>query len=319
VIVDATLKRREFIKKTVGTGAAALIGGGLGWASSIKSLSFSSASKFPDLAVVEGEDNLAIARKAVELLGGIKRFVPHNSRVAILPNSQGAHPGTFTKPEIVRAVVRMCKEAGAQEINCLSWLPEKYWVATGLSDALREEGAYLKIIDLKNEAQFKSVFLPKGKILHEAKIMKELFSNDCFINLPITKDHAGNKYTGAMKNLMALNFAQVNRTFHSGDFKTKPDDIDRLDQCIADLNLAIKPTLCIVDATEFITTNGPFGPGELARPHKVIAGVDRVAIDTYCASLRGLKSEDILMIRKGHEHGLGQIDLGKVRIKEITA
>ena len=67
-----------------------------------------------------------------------------------------------------------------------------------------------------------------------------------------------------MKNLMGLNFAEVNRTFHTGDFKTKPDDIDRLDQCIADLNLAVKPTLCVIDATEFITTNGPFGPGVLA-------------------------------------------------------
>jgi uncharacterized protein (DUF362 family) len=120
-----------------------------------------------------------------------------------------------------------------------------------------------------------------------------------------------------MKNLMALNFAQVNRTFHSGDFKTKPDDINRLDQCIADLNLAVTPALCIVDATEIITTNGPFGPGELARPRKIVAGVDRVAVDSYCASLRNLKGGDILMIRKGYEHGLGEIDLKKVRLQEV--
>lgn len=317
--MDRKLKRRDFIKKSVGTGAVALIGGGLAWPRPGTGLSSSGKPGHPDVAVVKGEDCLASTRRAVALLGGIERFVPKNARVAILPNTQSAHPGTFTKPDIVRAVIRMCKQAGASEVNCLSWLPEKFWVATGLAAVLKEEGAELKIVDLKAEALFKPVALPKGKILREAMIMKELFNNDCLINLPITKDHAGNKFTGAMKNMMALNFAQVNRTFHSGDFKTQPDDIDRLDQCIADLNLAIKPVLSVVDATEIITTNGPFGPGELARPRKVVAGVDRIAVDSYCASLRGLKGEDILMIRKGHEHGLGEIDLNKVRIQEVAA
>ena len=316
--MDRKLNRRDFLKKSAGTGAAALIGGGLAWPRSGTDLSRSAISEFPDVAVVQGQDYLTNTRKAVDLVGGIARFVPKNARVAILPNTQSAHPGTFTKPDIVRAVVRMCKAAGASEVNCLSWLPEKFWTATGLAGVLKEEGAELKIVDLKAEALFKPVALPKGKILREAMIMKEFFDNDCLINLPITKDHAGNKFTGAMKNLMGLNFAQVNRTFHSGDFKTNPDDIDRLDQCIADLNLAVKPVLSIVDATEFITTNGPFGPGELAAPRKIVVGVDRIAVDSYCASLRGFKGQEILMIKKGYEHGLGEIDLKKVRIQEIA-
>jgi uncharacterized protein (DUF362 family) len=213
----------------------------------------------------------------------------------------------------------MCRAAGAREVRCLSWLPEKSWAAAGLAGVLKEEGAELKIVDLKAEALFKPIAIPGGKVLREARIMNELFDSDCLINLPITKDHAGNKFTGAMKNLMGLNFAAVNRTFHSGDFKTTPDDIDRLDQCIADLNLAVKPVLSIVDATEIITTNGPFGPGKLAKPRKVVAGVDRIAVDSYCAGLRDLKAEDILMIKKGHEHGLGEIDLGKVKVLEVAA
>ena len=79
------------------------------------------------------------------------------------------------------------------------------------------------------------------------------------------------------------------------------------------------PALCVVDATQIILTNGPFGPGELASPRKVVAGVDRVAVDSYSATLRGLKGEEILMIRKGYAHGLGEIDLDKVRIQEVPA
>jgi uncharacterized protein (DUF362 family) len=90
-----------------------------------------------------------------------------------------------------------------------------------------------------------------------------------------------------------------------------------MDQCIADLNTIIKPDLCIVDATEFITTNGPFGPGKIHKPKKVVAGTDRVAIDAYCSTLWGLNPRDIFMIRYAHEHDLGEIDLNKVSIKEI--
>jgi uncharacterized protein (DUF362 family) len=277
-----------------------------------------SASGACDLAVVEGPDYGKNAVKAVELLGGMAKFVPKGSRVAILPNTQRHHPGTYTKPEIVQTVIRMCREeAGAAEVNCLSWLPAKFWEASGLGKAVTEAGAKLEIVDMNDESLFQSITLPKGKVLKEAKIMKRLYDHDVFLNLPITKDHAGNKFTGAMKNLMGLNFPAVNRFFHTGDMKEKPDDIEHLDQCIADLNTGLKPTLSIVDATEFITTNGPFGPGKIVTPRKVVAGVDRVAVDSYCSTLWGMKAEDIIMIRRGFEHGLGEIDLSKVRVQEI--
>jgi uncharacterized protein (DUF362 family) len=72
-----------------------------------------------------------------------------------------------------------------------------------------------------------------------------------------------------------------------------------------------------VDATEFITTNGPFGPGKLAKPQKIVAGVDRVAIDAYCATLWGLRPEDIIMIDRGFEHKIGEINFKKLKVKEI--
>jgi uncharacterized protein (DUF362 family) len=180
-----------------------------------------------------------------------------------------------------------------------------------------EEGAGLRLIS-KEEAHFRAVPVPKGKALAEARLLNALFDHDVWINMPVTKDHAGNKFTGTMKNLMGLNSPASNRGFHKDNWKTDPGAIQYLDQCVADLNTVVRPALCIVDATEFIITNGPFGPGELLKPKKVVAGVDRVAVDAYCASLWGLRAEDIFMIRQGHEHGLGEIRLSKVNIKEAT-
>jgi uncharacterized protein (DUF362 family) len=162
------------------------------------------------------------------------------------------------------------------------------------------------------------VKIPNGKALKEARIMREFYKNDVFINMPITKDHAGNKFTGTMKNYMGLNYRTNNRTFHKEGWRTVASDIEFLDLCIADLNTIIKPTLNIVDATELIITNGPMGPGKVIKPQKVVAGLDRVAVDSYCCTLWGLKAEDIYMIKAGFAHGLGQMDLSKVKIKEVT-
>lgn len=314
--MDKKIGRRDFFKKSAKIGFSTALG--FGFASLTEGRISLSGEESVDICVATGSDYHAATLKAVKCLGGIKKFVPQEAKVALLPNSQSRHPGSFTKPEVVQAVIEMCMEAGAKEVNCLTWLKKEYWEATGLAAAVDEAGATMKFVEAE-EANFKSVPVPGGKTMKEVMIMKEFYNNDVFIDMPIPKDHAGNKFTGTQKNLMGLNFRTNNRLFHRQDWQTNPESIQYLDQCIVDLNKVIRPTLCIVDATEFITTNGPFGPGELAKPQKIVAGVDRIAIDAYCTTLWGMKGEDIYMIKVGSEQGLGEIDLNKVKIKEIKA
>ena len=172
------------------------------------------------------------------------------------------------------------------------------------------------IVNLRDESLFEPTPIPNGIALTEARIMKARSDYDVLISVPITKDHAGNKFTGTLKNLMGLNSPVSNREFHMDNWTTDIGAITHLDQCVADLNTIFQPDLCIVDATEIIITNGPFGPGELIRPHKIIAGTDRVAIDSYCCGLWDLNPQDIMTITKAHEHGLGEIDLTKVNVIE---
>ena len=300
--------RREFLRASAGAGLGLALGGTLGASSG-------AAAKASVVGVGIGPDGAAAAAKAVALLGGMKKFVSKGARVALLPNVQSRHPGSFTKPEILRAVIRMCRKAGAKEINCLSWQTVKQWEDTGLQAVLEAEGAGLRIFE-KDEALFKPVSVPGGVALKEARPLAALAEHDVLINMPIAKDHAGNRFTGTMKNLMGLNSPANNRTFHRPNWKTDPGDIAHLDQSIVDLNKAVKPALNIVDAVEIIVTNGPFGPGQLFRPGKVVAGTDRVAIDAYCASLWGLDPKDIVQIKRAAEQGLGQIDLARVNLRE---
>jgi uncharacterized protein (DUF362 family) len=305
-----TIGRREFLKTGAGAGLTLAMAKALAAGSGTKPLTKPSV-----VGVGIGEDYARATAKAVGLLGSFKTFVPKGSRVALLPNVQSRHPGSFTKPEILRAVIGLCKKAGAKEINCLSWQTVKQFEDTGLKAVIDAEGIGLKLFE-KDESLFKPVPIPKGVALKEARLLAALDDHDRLINMPITKDHAGNKFTGTMKNLMGLNSPGNNRTFHKPNWKTDPDDIAHLDQCIVDLNKALKPALNVVDATEILVSNGPFGPGQLMRPEKVIAGTDRVAIDAYCAGLWGLKPDEIVQIKRASEQGLGEIDLIKVVLKE---
>jgi len=304
------INRRSFIKKSTSIGVGSVLSTSL-----LSEVAF--AKESIEIAVVKGKNYFLNAIKAVELLGGIHKFVPKNSNVALLPNPQSNNPGTFTKPEIVKAAIQMCKQAGAKEIAILGWLPQRYWQNTGIKKIADKEGAKLVITNLRDESQFNRIPVPKGKILKEARILKTFDNYDVLINMNISKEHSGNNLSGALKNLMGLNSPVSNQTFHKRNWTLIMDDIELLDQCIADLNTIICPNLCIIDSTEFITTNGPNGPGKLKKLQKVIAGTDPVAIDTYCATLFGYNPKNIIAINKAYEHGIGEMDLSKLSIKEI--
>lgn len=308
------IDRREFVKRTAKLGASLALG-----TAAIDGLAggpaAARAAGGATIIAAESEDYGKAAVKAVAELGGMKKFVPKGSRVAVLANVQSKHPGTYTKPEILQAVLRMCREAGAAEVSVLSQAAQKAWDDLGMTELIKAEGAVLRLFERDGE-HFRSVPVPGGKGLTEARILSAVLDSDVFLNLPVTKDHAGTRFTGAMKNLMGLSSGPTNKIFHKPNWKTDPADIAHLDQCIVDLNKVVKPALNVVDATEFITTNGPFGPGELLKPHLVVAGTDRVAVDAYCCTLWGLKPAEIGVVNLGSEQGMHP---GKVKVRRVKA
>jgi uncharacterized protein (DUF362 family) len=279
--MNRPLNRRRFMKKTACLGAASVFGPVFIHCSR-KEAGRSSQGRIRQIAVAHSSDSMDAAFAAVKAIGGMKAFIP-----------------------------------GAGEVNCISQLPEKNWLQTGLSEVLAGVGGRLMITDRKDLSQFKTIPVSRGKALKEAQVLKTLYEHDILIDVPVTKDHAGNKFTGTMKNLMGLNSGPSNRSFHKKEWTTNPEHTAFLDQCIADLNTVITPDLCVVDATELITTNGPFGPGELIKPQLVLAGNDRVALDAYSCSLWGLKPGDIKTITMAHAHGLGEMDLTDMTVTEL--
>ncbi len=95
-------------------------------------------------------------------------------------------------------------------------------------------------------------------------------------------------------------------------------DLEHPTQCIADLNLVRRPELGILDATEFITDTGPWGPGPIKKHGTVLAGTDPVAMDAHGCTLLGLRPEEVLAIPKAAAHGLGRPTTGALQIIEPT-
>jgi uncharacterized protein (DUF362 family) len=219
------------------------------------------------------------------------------------------------------AVAFLCKEAGAKEVFTVKGEKNKYWRRSPLSE---KHSSLIK--DLKpDETSHITVKNPKGVLRKELDIKQGVMEYDKLINIPIVKDHNATDFTCNLKNMMGASSLTTNLQFHFGRkyiitlIKELGDwwnDMEVFNQCVADLNTARTADLCVVDATEFITTNGPSGPGEIKRLNKIAAGANPVSLDALSSTYLNLKPGEVGMIKKSHECGLGEMDLGKLNISE---
>ena len=308
------MDRREFLKRSAKVGVAVPLGTPILQQALDAESGQAAASQAIDIAAVTGADYYANTIRAVEALGGIGNFVPNGAKVGLLVNSPWQNPGTYTNPDVALAVLRMCHDAGAGDIYSVEGASEAYWHRSSRAGEFASEIAAL----LPSGEKDVVVEIPNGVSLKEATVSRALMECDVLIDIPVVKDHDGTRYTGTLKNLMGASiFDPTNQFMHfGGGAEEFYGDPEHLSQCIADLNLVRQADLCVVDATEFVTTNGPAGPGEIQRPRKVVAGTDMVAVDAFCAEVRGLRSAEVQMIRMAHEHGLGEVDLSSLRILE---
>jgi uncharacterized protein (DUF362 family) len=262
-------------------------------------------AKGGDIAVVEGDTASGMVRKAIALLGGIENHVKKGDRVVLLPNPQGGRPGVSTNAEMVAETIHLCVEAGAAEVTVASIHPPERWFSAGIKEAVDSAGSVIHWP--QSDQDWIEVSVERGEILGKVRIVKRAVENDLLINMPIAKQHDSTGLTCTLKNLMG--FHANNRPFHQG--------AGHLHRCIVDLATLFSPGLLIVDATTVLAENGPFGPGRVISPNKVVAGTDMVAVDALCCGLFQMTPNQIPHIVGSHEMGLGEIDLSQIKIQEI--
>jgi uncharacterized protein (DUF362 family) len=264
---------------------------------------------YPDLAVTVGGDPAANTRLAVEMLGGMGRFVKHGARVVIKPNILTAREpqyGVTTNPAAVAAVVEMCWAAGAASVTVFdrpTAPPLQAYSVSGIQAAVQAAGGTMKQL---SDRDFERIAIPKGRVLTSWPLLTDVFDADVMINMPCAKTHGLAVLTLSMKNLMGV-MGGTRGLVHQ-DFAQK----------IVDTNTLIRPQLVILDAYRLLFRNGPTGGGmQDVKPGRTcVAGTSQVSVDAYGATLFGMKPTDLEYVRVAAEQGVGVADLSKLRIEK---
>jgi uncharacterized protein (DUF362 family)/Pyruvate/2-oxoacid:ferredoxin oxidoreductase delta subunit len=191
-----------------------------------------------------------------------------------------------THPAVVRALIRAAKAAGAAKIlvgDSPGWQGLSSVAAkTGMSAVVREEGAAWA-----DFSEGVSVDLPEGSLIRRFELAKAVVEADLVINAPKLKTHGLMYYTGAVKNLFGCIPGLKKSAFHLR-FPGRAEFAAML----ADLYLAVKPELNVMDAIVAMEGAGPSN----GRPRDiglVLASRSAFALDWLAAGIIGYHPADV--------------------------
>ncbi len=304
----ASMSRRAFIKHNA---SLVLWSAALSWG--IKLPRPAAAADVPDLAVAVGERAVA-TRAAVDLLGGMPRFVKPGQKVIIKPNMSfagGPEDATDTHPDVVGELVAMAKQAGARSIRVLDHtLRREERCIEGVKKACEVYGDNIVQAVSRNRF-FKATAIADGRQMKETDVIWEVLEADVLIAAPVAKSHSSAGVSLSMKGMMGL-------IWNRGIMHSRYD----LHESIVDLASLLKPDLVVVDGSRVLSTNGPAGPGRVLKPDTIIASRDMVAADAKAVAMfewygRRLKPRNVKHIRIAHERGLGRMDIENLRVQQV--
>lgn len=263
-----------------------------------------------DLAIVQNSDPATLVQKAVDMLGGISKFVKKGDVVVVKPNigwDRVPEQAATTNPKVVAEIVRLCKKAGASKVKIFDRTcnqARRCYNRSKIEQMANQAGA--EVSHVYNQ-KFQKVSIPNGKELKSWEFYQDVLKADVFINVPIAKHHSLSRVTLGLKNMMGVIGGNRGKIHYHFDIK------------IVDLNTVIEPQITILDAVRVLMNNGPQGGNlnDVKEMNTIIAGVDPVSVDAYGATLFGLKPEDLSFLQEAQSRGLGRIDLKALRIERV--
>lgn len=242
----------------------------------------------------------------VDRLGGMSRFVkPGQSvllKVNLLTKAEPARAIT-THPEVVRAVVRLVKDAGAGRVaigdspggRTSAQSARAIFEASGMAAVAREEGIDVVLLD----DDVVRAPAPGGLLYQHFNLGRAAVDADVLIDLPRLKTHGFMMMTGAVKNLFGCIPGLEKAQFH-----IKVPDRDDFGDMLIDLLLACHPALSIMDAVIGMEGAGPAG-GTPRHIGAVLASADAVGLDVVAAAITGFDPMAVYTNAAANRRGLG--------------
>jgi len=231
------------------------------------------------VAIVHGDDVPAMVRRAVELIGGIDQLGVRGRRTLVKPNVvSGSPPPTTTDPRVVRAVSELAKAAGAAplavgDMSAVLSLPSRpHLVETGIARVATEVGATLFAFD---EGEWVEVRQPAAEHATSVYVAKAVHEAERLISVPIIKTHRNASFSCALKNTVGCVHGK-NKPWAYGSAAWEP--------VVAELNLAVRPHLFVVDGLQSMVSGGPWS-GESLQTNVILASADPIATDVVALGL----------------------------------
>ncbi len=258
-------------------------------------------------------DLRANIEQAVAAIGGFERLVRPGDAILVKPNFNTADPPPASSdPAFVKQVVELLYEHGAGSVilgesSMFRLSTRDVLDTTGMLQAAKEAGARVVLFD---EGEWMPVETG-GRYLRKVSLARAGLEAEKIVYLPCLKTHRLADFTLSLK--LAVGFVRPRDRVRM--------HMQRLRQKVADLNLAIRPDLIIMDGRKCFIKGGP-DKGELREPNVILASGDRIAMDVECLriiqgypghSLKG-KPWDYPTIRLAAELGLGAAAEAEYRV-----
>ena len=228
-----------------------------------------------------GQAHEAILR-CLEPLGGPARFFKPGQRVLLKPNmlaDMTPDQAVTTHPEMVRAVIRIARAAGAVpsvgDSPASALRVRSVWERTGFLALCESENVPL----LNLEQAGSRSFTCGGTTV---AVAAPVLDADLVVNLPKVKTHTLTVFTGAVKNLYGTLPGFQKATLH----KLFPS-ADEMSRLVAELAAIVRPGLSIADGVIGMEGNGPSG-GDPVQLGFVAASTHPAALDAALCRVLGI-------------------------------
>jgi len=272
--------------------------------------------KITEVSIVKRTDSIYEAvKKAVDLIGGMSKYVKKGNSVMIKPNLAYPYPPpATTDPRVVAAVVRLAYESGASEVkvgdssaySCKNILGVGKWTnmdvfeKTGMVQMAKETGATLVDFDTN---EFRMTKLPGGIIFEEAPIAASMLDADVVINIPALKMHFETLVTLGLKNYHGIIPDSYKVQWHK----------DEIMQKIIDLHKGVKTHLNIMDGLVGMQGLGP-RLGTSVTMNLIMASADVVSLDCVAAECMGVPHREVEAIRLADMQNIGNGRLERIQV-----
>ena len=274
--------------------------------------------------------------KAIDLLGGIKKITGKKHRIMLKPNLVSPDPSSTTKPEVIKALALLMKNAGKEV--CIGegsaaaagfnvegeeiFRTKKPEILDPMQQYVFDQLGYTKLAESLNiplinlhSGELVEIEVPDGFVNDKIMVHKSLTEIDLLCSVPMMKTHVLATVTLGMKNLIGLYpgsvYCSVRSCLHDTASEKKSPGVAFE---ILDMVRACTPGLVVIDGSTAMEGNGP-SSGDLVKTDLIIAGTNPLATDMVAARIMGFDKTEVPTFTLAVKSGMKPSTVEEIEIR----